>query len=43
LPSEVTGDRRMAMEPDHQSHIYLGEPDEDLIESLEPNQLVGSP
>jgi hypothetical protein len=33
----------MAMEPDHQSHIYLGEPDEDLIESLEPNQLVGSP
>jgi hypothetical protein len=30
----------MAMEPDHQSHIYLGEPDEDLIESLEPDQLV---
>lgn len=28
------------MEPDHQSHIYLGEPDEDLIESLEPDQLV---
>jgi hypothetical protein len=32
----------MAMEPDHQSHIYLGEPDEDLIDSLEPDQLVGS-
>jgi hypothetical protein len=25
---------------DHQQHIYLGEPDEDLIESLEPDQLV---
>jgi hypothetical protein len=25
---------------DHQKHIYLGEPDEDLIESLEPDQLV---
>jgi hypothetical protein len=32
----------MAMEPDHQSHLYLGEPDEDLIESLEPDQLVGA-
>ncbi|GAC1372861.1 MAG: hypothetical protein NVSMB32_16510 [Actinomycetota bacterium] len=30
----------MAIEPDHQSHRYLGEPDEDLIESLEPDQLV---
>ena len=28
------------LEPDHQAHIYLGEPDEDLIESLEPDQLV---
>jgi hypothetical protein len=25
----------------HQQHIYVGEPDEDLIESLEPDQLVG--
>jgi len=25
---------------DHRQHIYLGEPDEDLIESLEPDQLV---
>jgi hypothetical protein len=25
---------------DHQQHIYLGEPEEDLIESLEPDQLV---
>jgi hypothetical protein len=25
---------------DHKQHIYLGEPDEDLIESLEPDQLV---
>jgi len=24
----------------HRQHIYLGEPDEDLIESLEPDQLV---
>jgi hypothetical protein len=24
----------------HQQHRYLGEPDEDLIESLEPDQLV---
>jgi hypothetical protein len=30
----------MGMEPDHHSHLYLGEPDEDLIESLEPDQLV---
>ncbi|MHB8613480.1 MAG: hypothetical protein ACYDAL_13780 [Candidatus Dormibacteraceae bacterium] len=27
-------------EQDHRQHIYLGEPDEDLIESLEPDQLV---
>ena len=26
----------------HQQHIYLGEPDEDLIESLEPDQLVSA-
>lgn len=32
----------MGMEPDHHSHLYLGEPDEDLIESLEPDQLVGA-
>jgi hypothetical protein len=25
---------------DHQQHIFLGEPEEDLIESLEPDQLV---
>lgn len=25
---------------DHRQHIYLGEPEEDLIESLEPDQLV---
>ena len=25
---------------DHKQHIYLGEPEEDLIESLEPDQLV---
>ncbi len=25
---------------DHQQHIYLGEPEEDLIESPEPDQLV---
>lgn len=25
---------------DHQKHIYVGEPDEDLIDSLEPDQLV---
>jgi hypothetical protein len=25
---------------DHQQHIYVGEPEEDLIESLEPDQLV---
>jgi hypothetical protein len=24
----------------HRQHIYVGEPDEDLIESLEPDQLV---
>lgn len=28
--------------PDHQQHIYLGEPEEDLIESLEPDQLVSA-
>lgn len=28
------------LEPEHQHHIYVGEPDEDLIESLEPDQLV---
>jgi hypothetical protein len=27
---------------EHQQHIYLGEPDEDLIESLEPDQLVAA-
>ena len=27
---------------DHQQHIYLGEPDEDLIEALEPDQLVSA-
>ena len=30
----------MPLEPDHQAHIYLGEPNEDLIEALEPDQLV---
>jgi hypothetical protein len=31
------------VKPDvHRQHIYLGEPDEDLIESLEPDQLVSS-
>ena len=25
---------------DHKQHVYLGEPDEDLIQSLEPDQLV---
>jgi hypothetical protein len=25
---------------DHKQHVFLGEPDEDLIESLEPDQLV---
>ena len=24
----------------HRQHIYVGEPDEDLIEALEPDQLV---
>lgn len=28
------------LEPEHQHHIYVGEPDEDLIEALEPDQLV---
>lgn len=28
--------------PDHRQHIFLGEPDEDLIESLEPDQLVSA-
>lgn len=27
-------------EQDHQQHLYIGEPDEDLVESLEPDQLV---
>lgn len=27
-------------QPEHQRHIYEGEPDEDLIEALEPDQLV---
>ena len=27
-------------ETDHRRHIYEGEPDEDLIEFLEPDQLV---
>ena len=27
---------------DHRRHIYLGEPDEDLIEALEPDQLVSA-
>lgn len=27
---------------DHQQHIYVGEPDEDLIEGLEPDQLVSA-
>jgi hypothetical protein len=26
----------------HREHIYIGEPDEDLIESLEPDQLVSA-
>lgn len=26
--------------PEHVRHIYEGEPDEDLIEALEPDQLV---
>jgi hypothetical protein len=26
--------------PEHLRHIYEGEPDEDLIEALEPDQLV---
>ena len=26
--------------PDHVRHLYEGEPDEDLIEALEPDQLV---
>jgi hypothetical protein len=26
--------------PDHERHLYEGEPDEDLIEALEPDQLV---
>jgi hypothetical protein len=29
----------MSVDP-HQQHIYLGEPEEDLIRSLEPDQLV---
>lgn len=28
------------LEPEHQRHLYVGEPDEDLIEALEPDQLV---
>ncbi len=27
---------------EHQRHIYQGEPDEDLIEGLEPDQLVSA-
>ena len=27
---------------DHRRHIYVGEPDEDLIEALEPDQLVSA-
>jgi hypothetical protein len=27
---------------EHRRHIYLGEPDEDLIEALEPDQLVSA-
>ncbi|MDQ6691487.1 MAG: hypothetical protein M3Z13_01845, partial [Candidatus Dormibacteraeota bacterium] len=27
---------------EHDQHIYQGEPDEDLIESLEPDQLVSA-
>lgn len=30
-------------EPDrHQRHLYEGEPDEDLVEALEPDQLVAA-
>ena len=25
---------------DHQRHVYVGEPDDDLIRALEPDQLV---
>jgi hypothetical protein len=28
------------MQDHHRQHIYLGEPDEDLIDFLEPDQLV---
>lgn len=27
---------------EHRRHIYVGEPDEDLIEALEPDQLVSA-
>jgi len=27
---------------EHRRHIYLGEPDEDLIDGLEPDQLVSA-
>ena len=27
---------------EHRRHIYLGEPDEDLIDGLEPDQLVAA-
>jgi hypothetical protein len=33
-------DRRHEGDRVHQEHIYVGEPDEDLIEALEPDQLV---
>jgi uncharacterized protein involved in exopolysaccharide biosynthesis len=28
------------MQDEHQRHVYVGEPDDDLIEALEPDQLV---
>ncbi|MHB8510064.1 MAG: hypothetical protein ACYDGR_15725 [Candidatus Dormibacteria bacterium] len=30
------------MRGDHLEHLYLGEPDEDLVEWLEPDQLVAA-
>lgn len=30
------------MAQEHQQHIYVGEPDQDLIRALEPDQLVES-
>lgn len=32
--------REPELAPEHRRHLYAGEPDEDLIESLEPDQLV---